>query len=77
MTNQEELIIKRLPNNQIQIEIAGENLDIAYMLCHAMIENVEIASIVCAAIPTFLDKKGIDRREYCNTVINAVGSKSK
>lgn len=70
-----ELKLTQLPNGQIAAEIEGSHDDIAKMICGAMIGSVDIAAMVCGAIPSFLDKKGIDRAGFCKTIMDAVGDK--
>ena len=70
-----ELKLTQLPNGQIALEMEGEIQDVSAMICRAMIANTEFASIVCGAIPTFLDEKKLDRAGYCKAVMEAHGSK--
>ena len=70
----EKLLIERNPaTGQIYVEMKGTNAEIAITLASAMVGSVDIASIVCAAIPIFLDTKGASREGYCKTVMDAIG----
>lgn len=71
-----EFLLKRLTNGQIMLEMEGTEAEVAEMICDAMSGNIHIASMICGAIPTFLDLKGIDRAGYCKTVMDAVGFKN-
>lgn len=70
-----ELEISRLDNGQILLEMDGTTVDLSVMLCEAMMGNEDIAAIVMGAIPAFLDQKGFSRKGYCETVMNAQGTK--
>ena len=72
-----ELILQRLENGQIKCEMEGGADELAKMICQAMIGNVEIASIVLGAVPTFIDEKGLSREGYCKTVMEAYGGKKE
>ena len=70
-----ELHIKQLTNGQISCEMEGDSWDIAKMICIAMMGSVDVAALVCGAVPTYLDKAGLDREGYCKTVMDAKGDK--
>ncbi len=70
-----EFKLTRLPNGQISCEMEGTETEVAKMICEAMVGSLEVASMISAAIPSFLDKQGIDRAAYCKTVIAAQGGK--
>ncbi len=70
-----ELEISRLENGQILLEMNGTQEDVGIMLCEAMIGDQNLAVMVLAAIPSFLDAKKFDRAGYCKTVMNAKGIK--
>ncbi|MES2287658.1 MAG: hypothetical protein V4547_18325 [Bacteroidota bacterium] len=70
-----QLIVTQNAEGTIELEFGGEDNTIAVMLAHAMVENKELAAIVCGAIPTFLDAAKIDRAQYCSTVLQAKGLK--
>ena len=70
-----ELIIRQISNGQISCEMQGEEGQVAEMVCKAMIGSAEVSTIVCSAIPTFLDALKIDRAGYCKTVMEAQGGK--
>ena len=70
-----EIIFKRLSNGQILCEMEGDKGEIAKMICEAMIKNIDIASIITATIPSFLDEKKIDRAGFCKQIMNAQGNR--
>lgn len=70
-----EFTLKQLPTGQIICEMEGEETEVAKLICRAMIGNVNIASMICGTIPTFLDEKKIDRKGFCEQIINGHGSK--
>lgn len=76
-TKNVELKLTLLANGQILCETEGEQAEIAVMLCRTMVAYSNIASIVCGAIPTFLDEKNIDRAGFCEQIMNAVGNKKR
>ena len=71
-----QLKLISLPQEDIYCELNGDIYDIAKMVCIAMIGSEDIAAIVLAAIPTFLDETNRDRASYCKEVMEAKGSKN-
>ena len=56
---------------KVAISMEGTDAEIAIVLAHAMQHNVDLASIVCASIPIFLDRAGKSRKEYCELVMKS------
>ncbi len=71
-----ELILKDKPDGTIYVEISHNDnnpAEIGIMLASAMAKDIEFASMICSAIPTFLDMVHKSRESYCETVIKAQG----
>jgi hypothetical protein len=75
--NAYEFHLKQLPNGLMTCEMEGSVEDICKMLINAMTGSVDISTIVCAAIPTYLDLTNRTRESYCKTVMEAVGAKAE
>jgi hypothetical protein len=74
----EKLTIERLPTGEVVVEVIGSMGEVSVMLCDAMCGSVEIASIVCGTIPTYLDAKSLDRKEWAERfIVNGVGMKNQ
>lgn len=74
-SEKELFFAQRLSDGTIQVELYGDDATVATLVCDAMAGNDQVAAVVCAAIPSFIDKTGRSREGYCKMVMNSVGQK--
>lgn len=72
-----EFILKDIGNDRIHCEFeCNDDAEISVLIARAMIGNPQVAKMILAAIPTFLDEAKLSREGYCITVMEACGTKN-
>lgn len=69
-------VSKDMESGKISFELAGDDPNICLMMAELMARNLDAATIIAGAIPSFLDIKGIHRAAFCEQIMKAQGQQS-